>query len=118
MKKHKIINLECGKCGNIFSFSDYKEECPKCGYLGNIIEEDNTQLNKNPQETYNTLKEIYAKLDKKKIKALSNCPFGLWMPEIIRIKGNHYDYYEEDYIYFFLTALNEFPNLIKLIEKE
>jgi len=68
-----------------------------------------------PEETLAALKRMYNKLEDKHLEAASNVPFGCWIPKAIKHHGEHHEYYKEEYIEFFLTALNEFPNILKLI---
>jgi len=72
---------------------------------------------KTPEETLANLKIMYDKLEFKKLEGASNIPFGCWIPKAIKHRGEHHEYYKEEYVAFFLTALNEFPNILKLIEK-
>ena len=67
-------------------------------------------------KTIEKLKEIYSKLEHKSLEGCSNVPFGCWIPKAIKYKGEHYDYYKEEYVEFFLTALNEFPSILKALE--
>lgn len=75
-------------------------------------------INSTPEETLEKLKEIYERLDKKYLEGASNVPFGCWIPDAIKYRGEHHDYYKEEYIEFFLTSLNEFQNLVKLLDRK
>ena len=75
-------------------------------------------ISRTPEETLEKLKDIYSRLDKKYLEGANNVPFGCWIPDAVKYRGEHHDYYKEDYTEFFLTALNEFPNLIKLLDKD
>lgn len=116
--QHQILELKCGKCKKKFPYKENREECPHCYHIGSIKEEDKVTLDVSPEETLEKLKRLYDNLEHKHLEGASNVPFGCWIPKALKMKGNHYDYYKEEYISFFLTALNEFPNVLKLIEKD
>lgn len=120
---HQVIEikykLKCFKCEKTFTFTTgrAKEKCPHCNTGSpNLITEP--YMFNTPEETIQKLKDIYEKIDKKYLEGSSNIPFGCWISDAIKMKGNHYDYYKEEYIAFFLTALNEFPNILKLVENK
>ncbi len=66
--------------------------------------------------TIEKLKMLYDKLEHKRLEGSSNVPFGCWIPKAIKYRGEHHDYYKEEYVEFFLTALNEFPSILKALE--